>query len=70
MEQKVMKVEYMKKKEINFNAENASKKAVAVLEKAGDEENLVLKVSINSPVYIEDAAPLTPDGILSICKEE
>lgn len=63
-----MKIEYMKRKEINLESGNASAKARAAIESAGSEDNLILKVSINSPVFIEDAAPLTKEGILSICK--
>ncbi|MEK6897859.1 MAG: hypothetical protein AABX28_00710 [Nanoarchaeota archaeon] len=70
MENKFMKIEYMKRKEINFDEKNTSIKARAVIEKAGQNDNLILKVSINSPVFIEDAAPLTTEGILSICKED
>ncbi len=69
METKSMKIEYMKRKEINFDEKNASSEAIAVIKKAGAEDNLVLKISINSPVYIEAAAPLTTEGIISICKE-
>lgn len=70
MAKKFTKVEYMKKKEINFNDSNTSEKAREVIANAGAEDKLILKVSINSPVFIEDAAPLTPEGMLSICKEE
>ena len=68
MEKNFMKIEYMKKKEINLEAGNASAKARAAIQAAKSEDNLILKVSINSPVFIEDAAPLTREGILSICK--
>lgn len=70
MTKKFVKIEYMKRKEINLEDGNASAKARAAIEGAGAEDNLILKVSINSPVYIEDAAPLTKDGILSICKQD
>ena len=70
MEKKFTKVEYMKKSEINFDEQNTSQKARAVIDSAGDNDKLILKVSINSPVFIEDAAPLTPEGMLSICKED
>ena len=70
MENKFMKIEYMKRKEINLGASNASPKARTAIESAKDDDNLILKVSINSPVFIEDAAPLTKEGILSICKQE
>jgi len=68
MTEKFVKIEYMKKKDINLDSENASPKARAVIDKATDDENLILKIGINSPVYIEDAAPLTKEGIISICK--
>jgi hypothetical protein len=70
MSNKFIKIEYMKKKEINLEAGNASPKARAAIEAAGAEDNLILKVSIDSPVFIEDAAPLTQEGIISICKKE
>jgi len=70
MANKFMKVEYMKKKEINFDEKNTSQKAKSVIDGAGDEDKLILKVSINSPVFIENAAPLTSEGMLSICKED
>ena len=67
---KTTKIEYMKKKDVNFNDENASQQAIAALNEARDNDNLVVKISINSPVYIEAVAPLTKEGILSICREE
>ena len=67
---KVTKVEYMKKKEINFDKDNTSEEAKKVLDAADDDDKLILKVSINSPVFIEAVAPLTPEGMLSICKEK
>jgi len=70
MTTKFTKIEYMKKKEINFDDSNTTPKAKAAIESVGAEDNLILKVSINSPVFIEAAAPLTPEGITSICKEE
>lgn len=70
MTSRFMKIEYMKKKEINLGDRNASARARAVIEEAGAEDNLILRVSINSPVFIEDAAPLTKEGIISICREE
>jgi len=42
----------------------------AAIAAAGDEDKLIRKISINSPLLIEDAAPLTPAGMLSICKLE
>lgn len=63
-----MKIEYMKKKEINLDG-GISEKAKAILDNAGEDDNLILRVSINSPVFIEDAAPLTKEGIVAICKE-
>ncbi len=70
MTSKTTKIEYMKKKNINFNEENTTPKARAFLESAGEEDDLIVRISINSPVLIEDVAPLTKAGILSICKEE
>ncbi len=70
MTNELIKIEYMKKKDINFDDQNTSPKARAIIENAGEEDNLILKISINSPVFIKDAAPLTKEGILSICKEE
>lgn len=64
------KIEYMKKRDINFNEENASQSAIAELKKHKEDDNLVVKISINSPVYIEAVAPLTKEGIISICKED
>lgn len=69
MVNKFTKIEYMKKKEINFDANNTSEKAMAVIAAAGDEDKLILKVSVNSPVHIDSAAPLTSEGMLSICQE-
>ena len=63
-----MKIEYMKKNQINLEG-GASDKAKSIIEKAREDDNLILRVSINSPVFIEDAAPLTKEGIVSICKE-
>lgn len=70
MENKFTKIEYMKKKDINFNEENTTPKAIAVINGAEENDNLILRISINSPVLIEDAAPLTKEGIISICKGE
>ncbi|MGA2130448.1 MAG: hypothetical protein ABSG05_02430 [Candidatus Pacearchaeota archaeon] len=69
MTSKYTKIEYMKRKEINLDAGNASPKARAIIEATGAEDNLILRISINSPVFIEDAAPLTAEGITSICQE-
>jgi len=63
-----MKIEYMKRKEINLEG-GVSERAKAVIEGAREDDNLILRVSINSPVFIEDAAPLTKEGIVSICKK-
>ena len=60
----------MKKKDINFSVENTSTKAKEIIDGVGENDNLILKISINSPVFIEDAAPLTKEGILSICRED
>lgn len=69
MAEKITKMEFMKKKEINFNENNTSDRARKIIESVGDEDKLILRITINPPVFIEDAAPLNPEGILSICKE-
>ena len=48
MENKTSKIEFMKKEEINFNESNTSDKAKEIIESAADEDNLILKITINS----------------------
>ena len=67
MEKSLTKIEYTKKEKINLTADNVSQEAREIIESAGDSESLVLRVRINSPVFIEAAAPLTSEGITSVC---
>ena len=52
-----------------FNFIKVSVSRISGLDNAGEDDNLILRVSINSHVFIEDAAPLTKEGIVAICKE-
>lgn len=67
METSLTKIEYTKKNKINLTDDNASPEAREVISSANDSDSLVLRVRINSPVFIEAAAPLTSKGIKSIC---
>jgi hypothetical protein len=67
MEKQLRKIEYVKKGKINLTSENVSEPARALIESVGSDENLVLRLRINSPVYIEAAAKLTPEGIKEVC---
>ncbi len=67
MEKILRKIEYTKKEKINLTADNVSNEARAVIDGAGESESLVLRVRINTPVFIEAAAPLNSDGIKSVC---
>lgn len=67
METSLTKIEYIKKNKINLTADNVSEPAKRVIDSANDSDSLVLRVRINSPVYIEAAAPLTSEGIKSVC---
>ena len=67
MDKSLTKIEYTKKNKINLTADNASPEAKSIIESVGDSDSLVLRVRINSPVFIEAAAPLTSEGIKSVC---
>ena len=67
METSLTKIEYTKKNKINLTGDNVSETAKKVIESANDSDSLVLRVRINSPVFIEAAAPLTSEGIKSVC---
>ena len=67
MARTLTKIEYMKRNKINLTADNVTPEARGVIESAQDSDNLVLRVKINSPVFIEAAAPLTSEGIKSVC---
>lgn len=70
METIFRKIEYTKKNKINLTADNVSDEAREVIARAGEDESLVLRVRINTPVFIEAAAPLNSEGIQSVCKVE
>jgi len=67
METQLRKIEYLKKNKINLTLENVSESARSLIDSVDDNENLVLRVRINSPVYIEAAAKLTSKGIKEVC---
>ena len=67
MENSLTKIEYVKKNKINLTADNASDEAKRGIHSDNDSDSLVLRVRINSPVFIEAAAPLTHEGIKSVC---
>lgn len=67
MDKKLTKIEYIKKGDVNLTADNVSQQAKSVIDEANNSDSLVLRVTINSPVYIEAAAPLTSEGIKSVC---
>lgn len=62
------KIIYIKKKNIDLSAYKASPAAMKAIESVGIEDNLVLRLKINSPVFIEAAEPLTKEGIDRIVK--
>ena len=64
---KLSKIEYTKKSKITLTADNVSQEARENIESAGRDDDLVLRVSINSPVFIEAAEPLTTEGIKKVC---
>ena len=70
MEKIFRKIEYTKKSKINLTADNVSDEARAVIAGAGENESLVLRVRINTPVFIEAAAPLNSEGIKAVCSIE
>jgi hypothetical protein len=61
------KIEYTKKGKLNLTAENASQQAIADIAGLADIDSVVLRVRINSPVFVEAAAPLTTEGIKKVC---
>ena len=67
MEASLRKIQYVKKRDITLTDENVSPEARTVIARAGDEDVLTLRIRINSPVYIEAAAPLTIEGIKEVC---
>lgn len=61
------RIVYFKKGDLNMdNFKGVSKEAQKVIEDASPEQSLVLRISINSPVRIEAAAPLTKEGIRKV----
>ncbi len=70
MDKILRKIEYVKKENINLSSTNVSVIARQVIESANNGEVLVLRLRINSPVYVEAAAKLTPEGIREICRVE
>ena len=64
------KIGYFKKRNIDLSAFGVSKEAEATIVGAGDDENLVLRLRINSPVFIEAAEKLTSEGIKRISNNE
>ena len=67
MEKQLRKIEYIKRNQINLTSENVSIPARDLINSVDNNENLVLRVRINSPVYIEAAAKLTSEGIKEVC---
>ena len=67
MEKQLRKIEYIKRNQINLTSENVSIPARDLINSVNNNENLVLRVRINSPVYIEAAAKLTSEGIKEVC---
>lgn len=67
MEKIFRKIEYTKKNKVNLTSDNVSEQARAVIAAAGENESLVLRVRINTPVFIEAAAPLNSEGIKAVC---
>lgn len=70
MEKTFRKIEYTKKNKINLTADNVSDEAREIIARAGENDSLVLRVRINSPVFIEAAAPLNSEGIKTVCSIE
>ncbi|MEW6035938.1 MAG: hypothetical protein AB1529_04965 [Candidatus Micrarchaeota archaeon] len=61
-------IRYMKKEAIQplHSDESMSPQAKEVINSAKAGDILVLRISVNSPAYIEKALPLTPDNIRAI----
>ena len=68
METIFRKIEYTTREKLSLNKENVSQEAREIIEKATKDQPLVLRVRVNSPVYIEKAAILTAEGIKEVCK--
>lgn len=66
----IKKIQYAKKKDITLTKDNISCEARKIIECAKDEDVLALRIRINSPVFIEAAAPLTIEGIKEVCKNQ
>ncbi|HIH11252.1 TPA: hypothetical protein HA241_03620 [Candidatus Woesearchaeota archaeon] len=66
-EEILRKIQYMKKSEISLTESNVSPEAKEVIALASSDEVLALRIKINSPVFIEAAAPLTKEGIREVC---
>ena len=62
------KIIYIKRKNIDLSSYKASAEAMKAIDSVGFEDNLVLRLTINSPVFIEAAEPLTKEGIEKITK--
>lgn len=68
VEKKFRKIAYFKKSSLDMSKFTIEPEAKAIIDGTPSEGNLVLRLRINSPVVIEAAAPLTPDGIKEITR--
>ncbi len=70
-EQEVLrKVEYTTRDRVELDGSNASPQAETLIKSVSSEQALVLRVRINTPVFIEHAALLTSDGIKEVCEHK
>lgn len=60
------KIVYVKRKNIDLKTYQGSEAAIATINSVGLEDNLVLRLRINSPVFIEAAELLTKEGIAKV----
>ena len=68
MAEEFRKINYMKKKNLKLTEHNVSPDARKIIEQAGEEDSLVLRLKVNSQAYIEAAAPLTKEGIKEVAE--
>lgn len=59
-------IRYMKKKNLNLTSDNSSEVLRERINKLDNNVNLVVRLSVNSPVYVEDALILNRESIQKI----
>ena len=62
-------IRYMKKKNLNLNDSNSSAELRDRITSLNDDVNLVVRLKVNSPVYVEEALELSRENIKKISED-